>query len=59
MSGYVTAAVKGSGRPPVSKPFGPGDLLTMIRQRLDSRSVFRRPSPPPAPGAAKPRFGPA
>jgi hypothetical protein len=55
MSGYVTAGVKGSGRPLLSKPFKTGDLLGMVRQILDSRSVFRRPAPPPAP---KPGFGP-
>jgi two-component system cell cycle sensor histidine kinase/response regulator CckA len=55
MSGYVTAAVKGSGRPLLSKPFRTGDLLNMVRQLLDSRSAFRRPAPPPAP---KPGFGP-
>jgi DNA-binding NtrC family response regulator len=55
MSGYVTAEVKGSGRPLVAKPFKTADLVKMIRQLLDSRSVFRRPTPPPAP---KPGFGP-
>jgi two-component system, cell cycle sensor histidine kinase and response regulator CckA len=55
MSGYATAAVKGSGRPMVSKPFRTGDLLNAVRQMLDSRSAFRRPSPPPPPG---PGFGP-
>jgi hypothetical protein len=55
MSGYVTAAVKGAGRPLLAKPFRTGDLLDMIRQLLDSRSVFRRPAPPPI---RKPGFGP-
>jgi DNA-binding NtrC family response regulator len=55
MSGYVTAEVKGSGRPLVAKPFKTADLVKMIRQLLDSRSVFRRPTPTPAP---KPGFGP-
>ena len=55
MSGYVTAAVKGSGRPLLSKPFKTTDLLAMVRQILDSRSAFRRPGPPAAP---KPGFGP-
>lgn len=55
MSGYVTAAVKGSGRPLLSKPFRTSDLVSMVRQMLDSRSAFRRPAPPPAP---KPGFGP-
>jgi DNA-binding NtrC family response regulator len=55
MSGYVTAAVKGSGRPLLSKPFRTSDLVSMVRQMLDSRSAFRRPGPPPAP---KPGFGP-
>jgi hypothetical protein len=55
MSGYATAAVKGSGRPLISKPFRAGDLVNTIRQMLDSKSAFRRPTPPPAP---KPGFGP-
>ncbi|HEY7651537.1 MAG TPA: response regulator [Methylomirabilota bacterium] len=55
MSGYVTNEAKGSGRPLVAKPFKTADLVKMIRQLLDSRSAFRRPSPPPAP---KPGFGP-
>jgi DNA-binding NtrC family response regulator len=55
MSGYSTAAVKGSGRPLLSKPFRTGDLLAAIRQMLDSRSAFRRPGPPTSP---RPGFGP-
>jgi DNA-binding NtrC family response regulator len=55
MSGYVTAAVKTSGRPLLSKPFRTNDLLAAIRQMLDSRSAFRRPAPPTAP---RPGFGP-
>jgi DNA-binding NtrC family response regulator len=55
MSGYATAAVKASGRPLISKPFKTNDLVTTIRQVLDSKSAFRRPGPPPAP---KPGFGP-
>ena len=55
MSGYVTAEVKGCGRPLVAKPFKTADLLRTIRQLLDSRSAFRRPTPPPPP---KPGFGP-
>ncbi len=55
MSGYSTAAVKGSGRPLLSKPFRTGDLLAAIRQMLDSRSAFRRPAPPTSP---RPGFGP-
>jgi len=54
MSGYSTAAVKGSGRPLVAKPFKTNDLVNTIRQVLDSRSAFRRPAPP----APKPGFGP-
>ena len=51
MSGFVTAAVKSSGRPLLSKPFRTNDLLAAIRQMLDSRSAFRRPAPPtPRPG---------
>lgn len=55
MSGYATAAVKGSGRPLVAKPFRTNDLVSAVRQILDSRSAFRRPAPPPAPN---PGFGP-
>ena len=55
MSGYSTAAVKGSGRPLVAKPFKASDLVNTIKQMLDSKSAFRRPGPPPAP---KPGFGP-
>lgn len=55
MSGYSTAAVKGSGRPLVSKPFRTADLVSAIKQMLDSRSAFRRPGaspgPRPEPGA--------
>lgn len=43
MSGYATAAVKGSGRALLSKPFRTGDLVNAIRRMLDSRSAFRRP----------------
>ena len=50
MSGYSTAAVKGSGRPLVAKPFKASDLVNTIRQMLDSKSAFRRPGPPPRPG---------
>jgi two-component system cell cycle sensor histidine kinase/response regulator CckA len=55
MSGYETAAVKGSGRALVSKPFRTGDLVKTVRQMLDSKSAFRRPGPPAAP---RPGFGP-
>jgi DNA-binding NtrC family response regulator len=55
MSGYSTAAVKGSGRPLVAKPFHSSDLVDAVRQTLDSRSAFRRPDPPPTP---RPGFGP-
>jgi DNA-binding NtrC family response regulator len=55
MSGYSTAAVKGSGRPLIAKPFKAGDLVNTIKQMLDSKSAFRRPGPPPAP---RPGFGP-
>jgi DNA-binding NtrC family response regulator len=48
MSGYATAAVKGSGRPLVAKPFRSSDLVNAVRQMLDSRSAFRRPGTPPA-----------
>lgn len=55
MSGYSTAAVKGSGRPLISKPFSTGDLVNTIKHMLDSKAAFRRPEPPPRP---KPGFGP-
>lgn len=55
MSGFSTAAVKGSGRLLISKPFKANELVGTIRQMLDSRSAFRRPTPPPAP---RPGFGP-
>lgn len=55
MSGYSTAAVKGSGRPLISKPFKTSDLVNTIKQMLDAKSAFRRLGPPPAP---KPGFGP-
>ena len=55
MSGYVTSAVKASGRPLLAKPFRSADLLASIRQMLDSRSAFRRPAPPTAPRSG---FGP-
>jgi CheY-like chemotaxis protein len=53
MSGYSTAAVLGSGRPLVSKPFKTNDLVKTVRQVLDSKSAFRRPGPPspPRPGS--------
>jgi len=54
MSGFNTAAVKGSGRPLVPKPFRTADLLNTIRLMLNSQSAFRRPGPPSAP---KPGFG--
>jgi len=52
MSGFSTAAAKGSGRPLLTKPFKPSDLLNAVRQILDSRAAFRRPGPPapPPPG---------
>ena len=52
MSGYSTAAVKGSGRPLLPKPFHADELVNAVRQILNSRSAFRRASPPdpPKPG---------
>ena len=55
MSGYSTAAVKGSGRPLITKPFRTNDLVNTVKQVLDSKSAFRRPGPPSEP---KPGFGP-
>jgi len=52
MSGYSTAAVKGSARPMLSKPFHANDLINAVRQILDSRSAFRRPGPPNPPKPA-------
>jgi len=55
MSGYATAAAKASGRPLLAKPFRTGDLLALVRQMLDARAAFRRPTSPPGP---RPGFGP-
>lgn len=55
MSGYSTVAVKGAGRPLVSKPLRPSELVGAVRQMLDSKSAFRRPTPPPPPRRG---FGP-
>ena len=52
MSGFSTAAAKISGRPIISKPFRANDLVSAVRQILDSRSAFRRPSPPAPPSPA-------
>jgi DNA-binding NtrC family response regulator len=56
MSGYVTAAVKTSGRPLLSKPFRTNDLLAAVRQMLDSRSAFGV-HPRPRPGRGSGRSG--
>ena len=56
MSGYATAAVKAAARPLIAKPFRSADLANAVRQALDSRSAFRRPSPPGPP--SRPGFGP-
>jgi two-component system cell cycle sensor histidine kinase/response regulator CckA len=55
MSGYSTAAVKDSAQPLIPKPFKASELVNTIKQMLDAKSAFRRPSPPPAP---KSGFGP-
>ena len=46
---------QGLGSALISKPFKTSDLVSTIKQMLDSKSAFRRPGPPPAP---KPGFGP-
>ena len=56
MSGYATAAVKAAARPLIAKPFRSADLANAVRQALDSKSSFRRPSPPGPP--PRPGFGP-
>ena len=50
MSGYSTTTSKSSGRPIISKPFRASDLVNAVRQILDSRSAFQRPTSPPLPG---------
>ena len=45
MSGFMTPAMKASGRTILSKPFGLDDLLRAVRESLSGKSVFRRPGP--------------
>lgn len=45
MSGYMTALMKASGRPILTKPFTIDSLLRAVRDALGSRSAFRRPDP--------------
>ena len=45
MSGFMTPAMKASGRTILSKPFGIDDLLRAVRESLSGKSVFRRPGP--------------
>jgi len=43
MSGFMTPAMKASGRIILSKPFSLDDLLRAVRESLSGKSVFRRP----------------
>ena len=45
MSGFMTPAMRASGRTILSKPFSLDDLLRAVRESLSGRSVFRRPEP--------------
>jgi DNA-binding NtrC family response regulator len=45
MSGYMTALMKASGRPILSKPFRIDALLHAVREALGSHSPFQRPEP--------------
>jgi hypothetical protein len=45
MSGFMTPAMKASGRTILAKPFGLDDLLRAVRESLSGQSKFRRPEP--------------
>jgi two-component system cell cycle sensor histidine kinase/response regulator CckA len=45
MSGFMTPAMKASGRTILSKPFTLDALLRAVREALSGRSPFRRPDP--------------
>ena len=45
MSGFMTPAMKASGRTILSKPFTIDALLGAVRESLSGRSPFRRPEP--------------
>ena len=45
MSGYMTALMKASGRPILTKPFTIDALLHAVREALGSHSPFQRPEP--------------
>lgn len=45
MSGYMTALMKASGRPILTKPFTIDGLLHAVREALGGPPAFRRPPP--------------
>lgn len=45
MSGYMTALMKASGRPILTKPFTIDGLLRAVREALGGPAAFRRPPP--------------
>lgn len=45
MSGFMTPAMKASGRTILSKPFTLDALLRAVREALSGRSLFQRPDP--------------
>lgn len=45
MSGFMTPAMKASGRTILSKPFTIDALLRAVHESLSGRSAFRRPEP--------------
>jgi DNA-binding NarL/FixJ family response regulator len=45
MSGYMTALMKASGRPILTKPFTVDALLRAVREVLRGHSSFRRSEP--------------
>jgi DNA-binding NtrC family response regulator len=45
MSGFMTPAMRASGRTILAKPFSLDDLLRAVRESLSGKSKFRRPEP--------------